>query len=53
MSLNSWDKLSRARRDFPKPKFANAVVEKGLKKAPNNPYLLVHIFVPPFPVSSF
>lgn len=40
MSLNSWEKLARARRDFPKPKIAITVVERGLKKSPNNPYLL-------------
>ncbi|KAH7077321.1 N-acetyltransferase B complex non catalytic subunit-domain-containing protein [Paraphoma chrysanthemicola] len=40
MSFNNWDKLSKAQRDYPKPKFAVAVVEKALKKTPDNPYLL-------------
>lgn len=43
MSFNSWDKLVKARRDFPKTKFATAVVDKALKKAPSNVYLLVCI----------
>ena len=41
MSFNTWDKLSKAQRDYPKPKFATDVVNKALKKQPNNPYLLV------------
>jgi hypothetical protein len=45
MAFNNWDKLSKAQRDYPKPKFAVAVVEKALKKTPDNPYLLVCTFV--------
>lgn len=41
MAYNSWDKLAKAQRDYPKPKFANQVVDKALKKQSNNPYLLV------------
>jgi hypothetical protein len=41
MAFNSWDKLAKAQRDYPKPKFAAQVVDKALKKQPNNPYLLV------------
>jgi hypothetical protein len=44
MAFNNWDKLSKAQRDYPKPKFAVAVVEKALKKTPDNPYLLVCTF---------
>ncbi|KAH4609099.1 hypothetical protein HBH82_069530 [Parastagonospora nodorum] len=40
MAYNSWDKLAKAQRDYPKPKFANQVVDKALKKQSNNPYLL-------------
>ncbi|KAF2854675.1 hypothetical protein T440DRAFT_551750 [Plenodomus tracheiphilus IPT5] len=40
MAYNSWDKLSKAQRDFPKPKFAHSVVTKALKKQPHNPFLL-------------
>ncbi|KAF2033776.1 hypothetical protein EK21DRAFT_57934 [Setomelanomma holmii] len=40
MSFNTWDKLSKAQRDYPKPKYAVAVVDKALKKTPENPYLL-------------
>lgn len=41
MAYNSWDKLAKAQRDYPRPKFANQVVDKALKKQSNNPYLLV------------
>jgi hypothetical protein len=41
MAFNSYDKLVKAQRDYPKPKFATQVVDKALKKQPNNPYLLV------------
>jgi hypothetical protein len=44
MAFNSFDKLCKAQRDYPKPKFATAVVDKALKKQPNNPYLLVKFF---------
>lgn len=40
MAFNSWDKLTKAQRDYPKPKFAVAVVEKALKKNKANPFLL-------------
>ncbi|KAH7401816.1 tRNA synthetases class I (M)-domain-containing protein [Phaeosphaeria sp. MPI-PUGE-AT-0046c] len=40
MAFNSWDKLAKAQNDYPKPKFALAVVDKALKKQANNPYLL-------------
>ncbi|KAL5121989.1 methionyl-tRNA synthetase [Pleosporales sp. CAS-2024a] len=40
MSFNSWDKLVKAQRDYPKPRFAMQVVDKALKKQPKNPYLL-------------
>ncbi|OSS55187.1 hypothetical protein B5807_01505 [Epicoccum nigrum] len=38
MAIN-WDKLSRAQRDYPKPKFALPYIDKLLKKNPGNPYL--------------
>ncbi len=41
MAFNSWDKLAKAQNDYPKPKFAVAVVDKALKKSPKNPFLLV------------
>jgi hypothetical protein len=41
MAFNSFDKLCKAQRDYPKPKFAYAVVEKALKKQPQNAYILV------------
>ena len=41
MAFNNWDKLSKAQRDYPKPKFAVAVVDKALKKNPKNPFLCV------------
>lgn len=44
MAFNNWDKLSKAQRDYPKPKFAVGVVEKALKKNPKNPFLLVNSF---------
>ncbi|KAH9878562.1 hypothetical protein IAQ61_001834 [Plenodomus lingam] len=40
MAFNNWDKLSKGQHDFPKPKFANSVVDKALKKQPNSPFLL-------------
>ncbi|KAI8935899.1 hypothetical protein NX059_007411 [Plenodomus lindquistii] len=40
MAFNNWDKLEKAQRDFPKPKYANSVVDKALKKQPKNPFLL-------------
>ncbi|KAH9860569.1 hypothetical protein J1614_011900 [Plenodomus biglobosus] len=40
MACNTWDRLTKAQHDFPKLKFANSVVDKGLKKQPNNPFLL-------------
>lgn len=40
MAIN-WDKLSRAQRDYPKPKFALPYIDKLLKKNPGNPYLTV------------
>ncbi|KAF1943638.1 hypothetical protein EJ02DRAFT_399997 [Clathrospora elynae] len=40
MAYNNWDKLSRAQRDNPKPKFAVGVADKALKKNPKNPFLL-------------
>lgn len=40
MALN-WDKLSKLRRDYAKPKFAFGEVTRQLKKKPNDPYLLV------------
>ncbi|KAJ4370649.1 hypothetical protein N0V83_005170 [Neocucurbitaria cava] len=39
MAFNSWDKLSKAQRDYPKTKFAVAVVDKALKKNPKNPFI--------------
>ncbi|KAF1845780.1 uncharacterized protein K460DRAFT_338347 [Cucurbitaria berberidis CBS 394.84] len=39
MAFNSWDKLAKAQRDYSKPKFAVAVVDKALKKNPKNPFL--------------
>ncbi|KAF1929644.1 uncharacterized protein M421DRAFT_125836 [Didymella exigua CBS 183.55] len=36
----TWDKLSKARREYPKPKFALSYVDKLLKKSPGNPYLI-------------
>jgi hypothetical protein len=41
MAFNSWDKLEKAQRDYPKTKFAVVAVDKALKRQPNNPYLLV------------
>ncbi|KAF3034462.1 hypothetical protein E8E11_003903 [Didymella keratinophila] len=38
MAFN-WDKLSKARREYPKPKFALSYIDKLLKKSPGNPYL--------------
>jgi hypothetical protein len=43
MAYNNWDKLSKAQRDYPKPKFAVGVVDKALKKNPKNPFLTVCI----------
>jgi hypothetical protein len=43
MAFNSWDKLAKAQRDYPKPKLAMPFVDKSLKKQPNNPYLLVSL----------
>jgi N-terminal acetyltransferase B complex non-catalytic subunit len=40
MAFN-WDKLSKARREYPKPKFALSYIDKLLKKSPGNPYLTV------------
>lgn len=40
MAFN-WDKLCKAQRDYPKPKFALDAVGKLLKKKPTDPYLLV------------
>ncbi|KAL1793372.1 hypothetical protein ACET3X_008354 [Alternaria dauci] len=40
MACNSWEKLCKAQRDYPKPKFADAFVQKSLKKTPQNPFLL-------------
>ncbi|KAL6706881.1 hypothetical protein ACN47E_005024 [Coniothyrium glycines] len=40
MAFNNWEKLAKAQRDYPKPKFAVAVVDKALKKNPANPFLL-------------
>lgn len=36
-----WDKLSKAQRDYPKPKLALSYIDKLLKKNPGNPYLTV------------
>jgi len=41
LNINSWDKLTKAQHDYPKPKFSIAVVDKSLKKYPSNAYLLV------------
>ncbi|KAJ4984456.1 methionyl-tRNA synthetase [Stagonosporopsis vannaccii] len=38
MAFN-WDKLSKAQRDYPKPRFALSYIDKLLKKNPGNPYL--------------
>ncbi|KAH8731426.1 hypothetical protein GQ44DRAFT_735904 [Phaeosphaeriaceae sp. PMI808] len=40
MAFNNWDKLSKAQRDYPKSKYAIAVVDKALKKQPSNPFLM-------------
>ncbi|CAN9370096.1 unnamed protein product [Alternaria alternata] len=40
MACNSWEKLCKAQRDYPKPKFADSFVQKSLKKTPKNPFLL-------------
>ncbi|KAJ5064549.1 hypothetical protein J3E74DRAFT_402994 [Bipolaris maydis] len=40
MACNSWDKLCKAQRDYPKAKFADSFVQKSLKKSPKNPFLL-------------
>jgi hypothetical protein len=40
-NINSWDKLTKAQHDYPKPKSASVPIDKGLKKQPKNPYLLV------------
>jgi hypothetical protein len=40
MAFN-WDKLSKAQRDYPKPKLALPYVDKLIKKNPGNPYLIV------------
>ncbi|KAF2441371.1 hypothetical protein P171DRAFT_488923 [Karstenula rhodostoma CBS 690.94] len=39
MAFN-WDKLCKAQRDYPRPKFALDAVGKLLKKRPTDPYLL-------------
>ncbi|CAI6341606.1 unnamed protein product [Periconia digitata] len=39
MAFN-WDKLTRAQRDFPKPKFALDAISRHLKKRPADPYVL-------------
>jgi N-terminal acetyltransferase B complex non-catalytic subunit len=41
MACNNWDKLAKAQRDYPNPKFANSFVDKSIKKTPKNPFLLV------------
>jgi hypothetical protein len=41
MAFNSWDKLAKAQRDYPNPKYAGAVADKATKKDPKNPYLMV------------
>ncbi|KAJ8107724.1 hypothetical protein OPT61_g8672 [Boeremia exigua] len=38
MAFN-WDRLSKAQREYPKPKFALSYIDKLLKKNPGNPYL--------------
>ena len=43
MAFN-WDKLCKAQRDYPKPKFALDAIGKHLKKRPKDPYVLVNIF---------
>ncbi|KAI4618609.1 hypothetical protein J4E80_005211 [Alternaria sp. BMP 0032] len=40
MACNSWEKLCKAQRDYPKAKFADSFVQKSLKKTPKNPFLL-------------
>lgn len=40
MAFN-WEKLSKAQRDYPKPKLALSYIDKLLKKNPGNPYLTV------------
>lgn len=40
MACNSWDKLCKVQRDYPKAKFADSFVQKSLKKSPKNPFLL-------------
>ena len=40
MAFN-WDKLVKAQRDFPKPKFALDNISRHLKKRPSDPYVLV------------
>ena len=39
----NWDKLTKAQRDYPKPKFALDAVGRLLKKRPADPYLLVSL----------
>ena len=41
MACNNWEKLAKAQKDYPKPKFAVSFVDKSLKKTPKNPFLLV------------
>jgi hypothetical protein len=43
-NFSTWDKLTKAQRDYPHWKTANAAVLKALKKLPKNPYLLVRGF---------
>jgi hypothetical protein len=45
MACNSWDKLCKVQRDYPKAKFADSFVQKSLKKSPKNPFLLVSNFI--------
>lgn len=41
MAFNNYDKLTKAQRDYPKPKFALSFIDKQLKKNAVNAYLLV------------
>ncbi|KAF2684778.1 hypothetical protein K458DRAFT_26708 [Lentithecium fluviatile CBS 122367] len=36
----NWDKLCKAQRDYPKPKYALDTIGKHLKKRPGDPYVL-------------
>ena len=43
MAIDTWERLEKAKRDYPNQKFAVQFVDKALKKSPRNAYLLVGV----------